>query len=293
MKEVADVVSEPPGSKSDERDKNFLECVLGRFPVRVREGILFSSLRKWIRWVREGGSMKTVQSAKQVRVLALSLGIILSGLAVSEPAEAAPIQVSFTGIVLGSNLALSPPFAIGQTMFGSFTLHEALIASNDDNGTANIARYNHPITGLSVTVGTSPSYVATFGHPNNHIEIRNNFDPPGLLLPHDSAQLVVNKLITGAPQNGFNPTRFDINLVDGTAGAFNSEYPTTVPSISAFTTTNRWRLVFEPGGQVVQGALTSLTAIPLPTAVILFGAGLIALVGLGAGSWRQKKNTRA
>ena len=31
----------------------------------------------------------------------------------------------------------------------------------------------------------------------------------------------------------------------------------------------------------------------LPAAVILFGAGLVALVGLGAGSWRQKKNTIA
>ena len=168
--------------------------------------------------------MKTVQLAKQVRALALSLGIILSGLAVFEPAEAAPIQVSFTGIVLGSNLALSPPF-------------EALSASNDDNGTANIARYNHPITGLSVTVGTGPSYVTT-------------------------------------------------------TGAFNSNYPTTAPSISAFTTTNRWPLVYaaggQGGGQGVQGALTSLPAVPLPAAVILFGGGLIALVGLGAGSWSRK-----
>jgi heme A synthase len=43
----------------------------------------------------------------------------------------------------------------------------------------------------------------------------------------------------------------------------------------------------------VSGVLTALTAVPLPAAVILFGAGLVALVGLGAGSWRQKKNSLA
>lgn len=37
----------------------------------------------------------------------------------------------------------------------------------------------------------------------------------------------------------------------------------------------------------------TLTPVPLPPAVILFGAGLLALVGLGAGNWRQRKSTFA
>jgi len=44
---------------------------------------------------------------------------------------------------------------------------------------------------------------------------------------------------------------------------------------------------------VVRGELTSLTAVSLPAAVILFGAGLMALVDLGAGSCRKKKNSLA
>jgi len=36
-----------------------------------------------------------------------------------------------------------------------------------------------------------------------------------------------------------------------------------------------------------------VTAVLLPATVILFGAGLVALVGLGAGSWRLKKNSFA
>jgi len=71
---------------------------------------------------------------------------------------------------------------------------------------------------------------------------------------------------------------------------------TTPPNISSLTTTDRvWRVVFEDssGRASVQGNLTTLTAVPLPAAVILFGAGLVALVGLGAGSWRQKQNSLA
>ena len=221
----------------------------------------------------------------QVRVLALSLGIILSGLVVSGTAGAAPIQFSFTGIVLDSNIALSPPFAINQSMSGFFTVSSPLDVSTDSNPSGNIARHNNVITNLSVTIGTSTPYVATFGPStfgpsNDHITIRNN---PAF----DSGELGVSTLTSGDPVNGSTPTLFDIRLLDGTAGAFNSQYPTTVPSLSSFMSTNQWRLVFTPGGGVVQGMLTSLTAVPLPAAVLLFGAGLISLVGLGAGGLRN------
>lgn len=237
--------------------------------------------------------MKTVQLAMQLRVLALSLSIILSGLVVSATAGAATIHFSFTGNVLGSDATLSsppssPPFGNGQPMSGFFTVNGPLDISTDINPSNNIARYNNRITSLSVTIGTSTPYVATFGQPNDHIIIRNQ-------PTFDSAELVVNKLISGTKVNGFKPTSFDINLVDGTHLAFDSQYPTTVPTLGSFLTTDQWRLVFVPGSQVVQGALTSIsiTAVPLPAAVILFGAGLIALVGLGAGSWRQRKNSIA
>lgn len=230
--------------------------------------------------------MKTIQSLMQVRVLALSLGIILFGLVVSGTAGAASIQFSFTGIVLGSSVMLSPPFAINQPMSGFFTISSPLDALTDSNPSVNIARHNDVITNLSVTIGTSTPYVVTFGQPQNHITIRN-------LPAFDSGALVVNTLTSGAQVNGFTPTSFAINLVDGTAGAFNSQYPTTVPSLSSFLTTNQWRLVFAPGGGGVQGMLTSLTAVPLPAAVLLFGAGLISLVGLGAGGLRNLRAPQA
>jgi hypothetical protein len=232
--------------------------------------------------------MKTVQSAMviQVRVLALSLGIILSGLVLSGTAGAAPITFSFTGVVLDSNVTLSPPFAINQSMSGFFTVNSPLDASTDSNPSANIARHNNVITNLSVTIGTPTPYVATFGQPSSQVTIRNT---PAF----DSAELGVSTLTSGDPVNGFTPTLFDARLLDGTAGAFNSQYPTTVPSLSSFGSTNQWRLVFAPGGLVVRGMLTSLTTVPLPAAVILFGAGLISLVGLGAGGLRNLRRSQA
>ncbi len=232
--------------------------------------------------------MKTVQLesaiSMQVRVLALSLGIILSGLVVSGTAGAAPIQFSFTGIVMDSDV---PSLAISQPMSGFFTVSSPLGASTDSNPSLNIARHDNVITNLSVSIGTGTPYVATFGQTDNRIKIRN-LDPA-----FDRGGLFVNTLTSGAPVDGVTPTRFDILLEDGTATAFDSQYPTTVPSLSSFLTTNQWRLVFVPGGQVVQGMLTSLTAVPLPAAVLLFGAGLISLVGLGAGGLRNLRGPQA
>jgi hypothetical protein len=237
---------------------------------------------------REGGSMKTAQSAMamQVRALALCLGTILSVLVASGTAGAAPITFAFTGVVLDTNVLLSPPFAINQSMSGFFTVNTPLDASTDSNPSPNIARHNNVITNLSVTIGSPTPYVATFGQPSSHVTIRNN---PGF----DSGELGVNTLISGDPVNGFTPTSFDVRLIDGTAGAFNSQYPTTAPSLSSFGTTNQWRLVFGPGNHVVRGMLTSLTTVPLPAAVILFGAGLISLVGLGAGGLRNLRRPQA
>jgi len=88
-----------------------------------------------------------------------------------------------------------------------------------------------------------------------------------------------------------------MELTDPSGGVFSNDHlPTTPPSLSSFAT-NSWRILFEdPSTHQARliGTITTLTAaVPLPAAVILFGAGLVALVGLGAGSWRQKKNSLA
>jgi hypothetical protein len=93
--------------------------------------------------------------------------------------------------------------------------------------------------------------------------------------------------VTGGAINGVLPTSFQVSLTDPSGTVFsNLSLPTTPPSLSSFAM-NQWRLDFGGVGNYVVGSLAHLTAVPLPAAVILFGAGLISLVGLGAGGLRN------
>jgi len=210
-----------------------------------------------------------------VRVMGIaSILACLTGL----PAMAAPVTFQFVGDVTAVSGGLNPPFNSSQTLTGSYTFNSA---TPDSNPSANIGRYNGTIQALTVSVG---GYTATLGNSSsNFIEIRNQ---------PSSDRYELRAPLTGALVNGFSPLRFRIDLVDPTASAFaNDHLPTTPPSLSSFSTKG-FRIVFEDGdgNARIRGTLTSLTAVPLPTAVVLFGAGLVALAGLGAGNWRRSKS---
>ena len=205
----------------------------------------------------------------------IGLGIVLSGLLAS-PAMAALITFNFTGDVEHVHSQLTSSFsqnASPSAMTGFVTVNTA-----DTNALPSIGHYT--VTNFNVTIG---SYTATMG-TSGLVEIRDGL--PGL----DRVNGTINAP-NGANVNFLAPRLFDVQL-RGPAATFSGDaLPTTSPSISAFTNFNRGRLVFGPDeGKVVRGTLTSLTAVPLPAAVVLFGAGLVALAGLGAGSWRQRKN---
>jgi hypothetical protein len=101
--------------------------------------------------------------------------------------------------------------------------------------------------------------------------------------------------LSGEGVGSYNPLSFRLILKDPSGAVFGDDsLPATAPSLSSFAS-DRFRLVFESDGGTarVRGNLTSLTAVPLPASVILFGAGLVALVGLGAGSWRRSNDSLA
>ena len=212
----------------------------------------------------------------------VGLGIILCGLLSGglTVATAAPVTFSFTGAVSHVDTELFPTFNTSQTLTGSYTFNSL----TSDSPGSNTGRYNGTIQALTVNLG---SYTATLGNSgSNFIEIRNQ---------PSSDRYEVRAPLTEPLVNGFSPLRFRIELIDPSATAFSNDLlSTTPPSLSSFAT-SRSRLIFEDGnGNVlVRDSLTSLTAVPLPAAMILFGAGLIALVGLGAGSWRQRENSIA
>ncbi len=126
------------------------------------------------------------------------------------------------------------------------------------------------------------TYVASLGPGGNEIEVKNpsNFK---------DESYEVEGAFAGAKVNGYKPKSFELELEHPSSNQFsNTSLPATPPSISAFEE-RTLRLVFGYGGdyRTVTIKLDSLTAVPLPPAVILFGAGLVALIGLGARNRRS------
>lgn len=209
----------------------------------------------------------------------LGLGIILCGLLAS-PATAALITYNFTGDIGHVNSQLTSSFSTNSSptaMSGFVTINTT------DTNALNTKIGSYTVANFQVTIG---SYTASMG-TSGLVEIKDG--TPGL----DRVTGIINAP-NGANVNFLAPRLFDVQL-RGPANTFSGDaLPTSSPSIGDFTNFNRWRLVFGPGGgRVVRGTLTSLTAVPLPAAVVLFGAGLVALAGLGAGSWRQRKTSIA
>ena len=189
-------------------------------------------------------------------------------------AHAALVTYSFDGTVGSVSGALRSTFPVGSSlMSGTF--------SYDTVPSGTTGRYMDAVKSLSFTIG---------GY-----EV--NFDPMGdtnVIRITDSSSGDLWRLrtsVTGDPvgMGEFKPVDFRLNLADEDGVAITGKALNNPPSLGDLTSTH-WRLVFEDmdGKTVrVQGVLNSLTAVPLPAAVILFGAGLISLVGLGAGGLRN------
>jgi len=176
------------------------------------------------------------------------------------PATAASITYSFSGEVTKVQNQLNPPFSVKLSptaMTGSMTVN-----TTDLNSNSKVGQYT--ITNFSLNVEGH-----TYGNGSfQQVEIRNG-------LPGQDQFNVAVVSPTGLPVGTRVPSLFDIQL-HGPSTIFNSDaLPTTSPSISSFTNKNLWRLEFQPRSKIVSGIMTAMTVVPLPAAVILFGAGLV------------------
>jgi hypothetical protein len=208
-------------------------------------------------------------SSKGLFLPALALcSLIVSGNA----AHAALVTYSFTGSVGNVSGALKSTLPLTSSMSGTFTFDSTTLPS----GTG---RYLGAVQNLSLAIGTYVFKLDNLGSTN---VIRITDDPSGDLWR-------LRTSMVGPSVGEFTPEHFRLNRADDDGGAINGTALNNPPSLGDLTSTH-WRLVFEniDGRTVrVQGVLNSLTAMPLPAAVILFGAGLISLVGLGAGGLRN------
>jgi hypothetical protein len=216
----------------------------------------------------------------------LGTGSALSAVALSTlvfcagPSEASLVKFSFGGSVSEVGGVLFPTLGSGS-MSGDITF---------DSGTAPIAPgtgiYLNSITELTVRVNNVQ--VASYAAGANGMFVLNN---PALA---GADNLTALSTVNGAQIGGVLPVNFQFSLNDPSGNVFNSqEIPAVPPSLSSFAS-NQWRLNFGGTGNYVVGSLANLTltAVPLPAAVVLFGIGLISLVGLGAGGLRNLRESQ-
>lgn len=208
-------------------------------------------------------------------MVSLGAGLLCALLMAPDRGHAASISFNFSGSVGDVFGGVFTPQGFGADGFTT-ALPVSGGASFNSNATDTIAgstigRYNNTIQDFSVSVGT---YFASFAPGNSFIRVTNNAAGAG----SDIYEMRVNGLL-GSAVNGFQPTTFLLELTDPSGTAFSSDALQGPPSLSSFAR-SEFRLIFGAASTRVQGALTSL--VPLPAAVWLFGAGLIALVGLGS-----------
>jgi hypothetical protein len=229
--------------------------------------------------------MKRQSSIKGLLLSAIALcSLLLSGNA----AYAALVTYSFTGSVstISGALLSSPmnpsPLSLGLPVTGSFQFDSSIGGVGGN--------FPGAVKAMTVAIG---GYTSSFDPGANAVTISQNANLGGGLMG-DRWKLVTGAMGPPVTVYGYTPLSFDLQLDREGGGLFSNTSlqnpPSFSSSVSSPLTATRWRLIFEDmDGNVVnvRGALNSLTAVPLPAAVILFGAGLISLVGLGAGGLRN------
>jgi hypothetical protein len=226
--------------------------------------------------------MKTFfTSSRLIAACLMSLAIMIGALPLET--AAAPVTYTFTGAIgevsfplFTSNGTGSNGFNTGLTLSGQFEFNPLAVPTSL---TSTAATYGNAVSRLSFNIGSYASPDALGGGLTgvNYIKVANGAT--------DAYQVAASAL--GPLVKNLAPSIFEIDLQDGGGTAFtNLALPgAPAPQFSVFNL-NRWKLIFKDGS-FVQGSLTSLQAVPLPATVLLFGAGLVALVGLGAGGVRN------
>ncbi len=164
---------------------------------------------------------------------------------------------------------------------------------NETGGKGGV--YNGAVTGFTLNIGGVIGHTSSFRLGPNAVTISQNIALAG----GSGNRWELASSVTGPNllTTNYKPYDFDLRL-DRVGGLFSDTSLQNPPSLGGITnpTTGRWRLFFEDvngNPAVFLGSVTSLTAVPLPAAVLLFGAGLISLVGLGAGGLRNLRGTQA
>lgn len=220
--------------------------------------------------------------ARSLRNLGLAAGLLLwSGLVMS-PATASTIMYHFSGNVTDVDPLLRSQFNTSQPMSADVTVD----TTNQAGG--NSGAYS--IQSFHVTIGTYMATMGSSGVGNVYVVPASGGSP----FPFDFFDISVNNLSSDNNIAGFlAPMAFNLQLAGPPGVLTSGALPNPFPSVASFTDSaaTPWHVLFSiPMAGLTSEVSGTLTTVPLPAAMILFGVGLVALIGFGAGGLRNPRS---
>ncbi len=205
--------------------------------------------------------MEKMPRMKPLVTLGFTLGLVL---AASSSAHASLVTFRFEGEVSSVDSELLGPFSIGEMFTGTYTFDSDALTDALSSSVPPVYVWRDAITEISFTMG---EYVASATNGNIIYDIE---DPPGYYEANSFGPW------SASPVD--NDTLFSSRL-----SWVPSRLQATPPVDPAFTPEGNFLVTFKDPldrSHFVIGTLSSVSAIPIPSAVYLFGTGLIALIGI-------------
>ena len=223
---------------------------------------------------------------KSFLTLAATAGLLIGASIAVTPASAAPVQFSFNGLVSFADIPLNSVFAPNQVVSGTYTFESA----TSNIGGIGLGRYEGAIISPTFQLFVGPREYGLGSSGSNFVQIQN-FGVNDIYTVRNPITPVV------PPPPGviglFSPLAFQVEFEQPPTVFSGGNAPASLGNLFAVSNAT-FHVIFANGSTTrdVVGNL-SMTPVPLPPAVILFGAGLVALIGLGARNWQFKGNNVA
>ena len=177
-------------------------------------------------------------------------------------------------------------------MNGNFVYDDTIL---DSNPSLSTGRYNGAVQSMNLNFG-SGAYLGTLGTAGSNFITIETFGNSTIQDQYVMRAPLAGNLLVGSNLSPLN-VRMEITHVDF-LGSLSGSDALVPPTFGNFLSGDPiLRVSFENDGTISQFVVAMQTissaVVPLPPAVILFGAGLVALIGLGARNWQQKGNNLA
>lgn len=204
-------------------------------------------------------------------------------LSVSSVAQAALITFSFEGTVVGASSSLNPPISPNTPIKGFYKFE----STTPDLLPGNLVVGRYALSGFSVSLLGTVGKTYTMGPAGERtIEIVNSFSD-AYRVSLARVELDQPQAIVGPSINDFAPRAFQFSIAGNDDLFTNDSLLLAPPSLGSAPFTMTFYRNGVGGLEAVQasGGLTSLTLapVPLPGALLLFGSGLLGLMGISVG----------